>query len=39
MDFGFTDEQELIRTEVRNLARKFGWEYWRSKDRSGEYPH
>jgi acyl-CoA dehydrogenase len=39
MDFGFTDEQELIRTEVRNLARKFDWEYWRIKDKTGEYPH
>ena len=39
MDFGFTEEQELIRTEVRNLARKFDWEYWRIKDKTGEYPH
>jgi acyl-CoA dehydrogenase len=39
MDFGFTEEQELIRTEVRNLARKFDWEFWRNKDKTGEYPH
>ncbi len=39
MDFGFTEEQSLIRTEVRNLARKFDWEYWRSTDKTGEYPH
>jgi hypothetical protein len=38
MDFAFTDEQELIRTEVRNLARKFDWEYWQTKDKTGEYP-
>ena len=39
MDFALTDEQQLIRTEVRNLARKFDWSYWREADDSGEYPH
>src|SRR5918992_539012 len=38
MDFGFTEEQSLIRAEVRNLARKFDWEYWRSADKTAEYP-
>jgi acyl-CoA dehydrogenase len=39
MDFALSEEQELIRTQVRNLARKFDWGYWRELDRSGEYPH
>jgi acyl-CoA dehydrogenase len=38
MDFAFTDAQELIRKEVGALARTFGWEYWREKDRRAEYP-
>ena len=39
MDFALTEQQQLIRTQVRNLARKFDWSYWRELDRSGEYPH
>ena len=39
MDFALSDEQQLIRTEVRNLARKFDWSYWRELDSTGEYPH
>jgi acyl-CoA dehydrogenase len=39
MDFTLTEQQQLIRTEVRHLARKFDWSYWRELDRSGEYPH
>ena len=39
MDFALTDEQQLIRTEVRNLSRKFDWSYWREVDSTGEYPH
>ena len=38
MDFAFTESQELIRKEVSGLAKSFGWEYWREKDRKGEYP-
>ncbi|MBI4012115.1 MAG: acyl-CoA/acyl-ACP dehydrogenase [Candidatus Rokubacteria bacterium] len=38
MDFALTEPQELIRKEVAALARSFGWEYWREKDRKGEYP-
>jgi len=38
MDFALTEPQELIRKEVLDLARSFGWEYWREKDRKGEYP-
>ncbi len=39
MDFALTEEQQLIRTEVGNLARKFDWSYWRELDNTGEYPH
>ncbi len=39
MDFAPTEEQELIRTEVRSLASKFDWSYWREVDSTGEYPH
>src|SRR5215831_16803648 len=38
MDFALTEPQELIRKEVGALARSFGWEYWREKDRKAEYP-
>jgi len=39
MNFELSEQQQLIRTEVRNLARKFDWGYWRDLDRTGEYPH
>jgi acyl-CoA dehydrogenase len=39
MDFALTEEQQLIRTEVGSLARKFDWGYWRELDSTGEYPH
>ncbi len=39
MDFALTEEQQLIRTEVASLARKFDWSYWRELDSTGEYPH
>ena len=39
MDFELSEQQQLIRTEVRNLARQFDWGYWRDLDRTGEYPH
>ena len=29
---------ELIRTTVRQLARKYDWEHWREKDTKHEYP-
>jgi alkylation response protein AidB-like acyl-CoA dehydrogenase len=38
VDFALTEPQALIRKEVSSLARGFGWEYWREKDRKGEYP-
>lgn len=39
MDFAFTEEQQLIRTEVRNLAQRFDYTYWRDIDSTAEYPH
>lgn len=39
MDFRFTDEQEMIRKNVRQIAGRFDLEYWREHDKSGEYPH
>ena len=38
MDFALSEEQQLIRTEVRHLARRFDWNYWRELDRTGVYP-
>ncbi|MBY8856949.1 acyl-CoA/acyl-ACP dehydrogenase [Nocardia sp. CA2R105] len=29
---------ELVRQNTRELARKFGYDYWREKDKKGEYP-
>ena len=34
----FTEEQRLIRSEIRNLCSAFDDEYWREKDRRREYP-
>ena len=39
MEFGWTEQHEIIRTQVRHLARKFDWQYWRELDRTGAYPH
>ena len=39
MDFALSEQQQLMRTEVRNLARQFDWAYWRELDRTGTYPH
>jgi hypothetical protein len=38
MDFTLTPAQAEIRRQVALLARGFGWEYWREKDRKAEYP-
>jgi len=34
----FTEEQRLIRSEIRDLCSEFDDEYWRTKDRAKEYP-
>jgi alkylation response protein AidB-like acyl-CoA dehydrogenase len=38
MDFGLTEQQELIRKEVGTLARSFPPDYWLEKDRTAGYP-
>lgn len=38
MDFAWTEEQKMIRTQVRQIADRFDLEYWRERDASGEYP-
>ncbi|HEY7139750.1 MAG TPA: acyl-CoA dehydrogenase family protein [Methylomirabilota bacterium] len=38
MDFALSEAQAEIRRQVAALARGFGWEYWREKDRKAEYP-
>jgi acyl-CoA dehydrogenase len=38
MDFEWTDEQKMIRSQVRQIADSFSLEYWRERDSSGEYP-
>ncbi|MFB6164154.1 MAG: acyl-CoA dehydrogenase family protein [Haloarculaceae archaeon] len=38
MDFELSDEQRLIREQVRRLCADFGDEYWRRKDRDHEFP-
>jgi acyl-CoA dehydrogenase len=38
MDFALTPAQAEIRRQVAALARGFGWQYWREKDRKAEYP-
>lgn len=39
MNFEWTDEQKMIREQVRAVADAFDLEYWRERDSSGEYPH
>jgi len=39
MDFALSEQQQLMRTEVRHLARQFAWSYWRELDRTSAYPH
>jgi len=38
MDFSPSEDQEAIRSAVRQLCAGFGDEYWREIDRKGEYP-
>lgn len=38
MDFGLSEEQEMIRTQVRQIADAFDLEYWRERDKTKEYP-
>ena len=34
-----TDEQRLVRRQIREICSEFGDAYWRERDRLGEYPH
>lgn len=38
MDFSVSEELELIRRQVRQLADQFDLEYWREADKKGKYP-
>ena len=38
MNFELTDDQELIRRSVAELARKFDDQYWMEKDQEHEFP-
>ena len=39
MDFQYSDEQQMIRDQVRQLADSFDLEYWLERDRTKTYPH
>lgn len=38
MDFGFSEDQIMIRTQVRQIADSFDLEYWRERDATKVYP-
>lgn len=38
VDFSLTDFQKQIQETIRALSSKYDLEYWREKDRTGEYP-
>src|SRR5436853_7705833 len=38
MNFELTDDQELIRRSVAELARRFDDQYWMEKDQAHEFP-
>lgn len=37
MDFSLTDEQEMIASAARDIAKDFPPEYWREKEENGEF--
>ncbi|MFP6583039.1 MAG: acyl-CoA dehydrogenase family protein [Candidatus Hydrogenedentota bacterium] len=39
MDFQYTEEQQLIREQVRKLADGFDLDYWLERDKTKTYPH
>ena len=39
MNFELTDDQELIRKSVAELASKFDDHYWMEKDQAHEFPY
>ncbi|GGL65937.1 acyl-CoA dehydrogenase family protein [Halocalculus aciditolerans] len=34
-----TDQQRLVRDSIRDICSDFEADYWRKRDRNGEYPH
>jgi acyl-CoA dehydrogenase len=38
MEFELSEEQRLLRSQLRELCDEFGDDYWREKDRRHEYP-
>jgi acyl-CoA dehydrogenase len=38
MDFRLTEEQRLIRRQMREFCAEFGDDYWRERDRRGAFP-
>jgi acyl-CoA dehydrogenase len=38
MDFSLSDEQSAIRESVKRICDRFGDDYWRAHDDSGEFP-
>lgn len=34
-----TDQQRLVRDSIRDICSDFEADYWRERDRNGEYPH
>ena len=39
MDFGVSEEQEMMQRLVREIAEDYGLEYWRGKDEAEAFPH
>ena len=39
MNFDLTEEQNMIRTQVRQIADGFDLDYWRERDATKTYPH
>ncbi len=39
MDFSLSSEQTAIRSAIERICGRFGDDYWRGKDREGEFPH
>ena len=39
MNFDLSEEQKMIRTQVRQIADGFDLEYWRDRDATKAYPH
>lgn len=39
MNFELTEEQKMLKESVRKIAKDFGLEYWREKDKKHEFVH